>query len=339
MKTAAFQNVPRTLADENLLFTAMLDIVSAIIVIVNLDQHIVYVNRACEEATLCPSKEMMFQSIWKYFISGEVGTAKDLFRHVQETTSPLRMEMHWVSKYGTQRLIDWSVDSVTEEGIRLRHVVFAGVDITDRRRAEKRIREDADLIQNVFANTVQAFTRTVEKRDPFTAGHQKRVAELAVAIAGELGIPADRIEGIRFGSMIHDLGKIGIPAEILNRPGPLTNLEFSIIQTHPNAGYDIVKDLKFPWPIGEIILQHHERLDGSGYPEGLKGDEIILEARIIAVSDVIDAMFSHRPYRPALGFKNAQEALKDGRGITYDERVVDACLNLFATKGFQWNAS
>ena len=166
-------------------------------------------------------------------------------------------------------------------------------------------------------------------RDPYTAGHQRRVAELAVAIAGDLGLPKEQIHGIHLAAGIHDLGKIRVPAEILSKPGKLTDIEYHLIKAHAQAGYDIVKDIEFPWPIAAMVWQHHERLDGSGYPQGLKGDQILLGSRIMAVADVLEAMASHRPYRAALGPDVALKEIERGRGAAYDPTVVDACVKLF----------
>lgn len=201
-----------------------------------------------------------------------------------------------------------------------------------RARAERE--QHAALLRQSLEQSIQTIAGTVEARDPYTAGHQQRVGELATAIAQELGLPRERIEGIHFAAIIHDLGKIKIPAEILAKPGTLSDLEFMLIKTHPQAGYDILKDVQFPWPIAEIMLQHHEKLDGSGYPRGLKGAEILLEARIMTVADVVDAMSSHRPYRPTLGIGAALEEIRNGRGGRYDPAVVDACVRLFNERRF-----
>lgn len=194
--------------------------------------------------------------------------------------------------------------------------------------------KSADRLKAALVSTIQAIAHTVEKRDPYTAGHQVRVADLAAAIAAELKLDASRIEGIQLGAMIHDIGKIYVPAEILNRPGKLTDSEFAIIKSHAQVGYDIMKDVEFPWPVAQMILQHHERLDGSGYPNGLSGDAIILEARILAVADVVEAMAAHRPYRPAVGTDSGLMEIRTHRGTLYDARVVDACLRLFNEKGY-----
>jgi putative nucleotidyltransferase with HDIG domain len=196
----------------------------------------------------------------------------------------------------------------------------------------------AERLKEALTDTIRAVSLTVEKRDPYTAGHQNRVAELCVAIARKLGVPEDRIEGLRLGALIHDIGKISIPSEILNRPGGLSEVEFQLIRSHPQVGYDIVKDVRFPWPVAQMILQHHERLDGSGYPQGLKHEEIILEARILAVADTVEAMVAHRPYRPGRGIDTALAEIKKQRGTRFDTDVVDACLRLFTDKGFAFSA-
>ncbi|MDP1681929.1 MAG: GAF domain-containing protein [Burkholderiales bacterium] len=194
--------------------------------------------------------------------------------------------------------------------------------------------KSAERLKETLTDTIRAIALTVEKRDPYTAGHQSRVADLAAAIAGELGLDADRIEGLRLGAMIHDIGKIYVPSEILNRPGRLTAPEFEMIKSHAEVGYDIIKDVKFPWPVADMILQHHERMDGSGYPRGLKGEAIILEARILCVADVVEAITAHRPYRPAIGIDAGLAEIEAKRGLVYDANVVDACLRLFREKGY-----
>ncbi|MCW9089122.1 MAG: PAS domain S-box protein [Gammaproteobacteria bacterium] len=191
-------------------------------------------------------------------------------------------------------------------------------------------------LKDAMLHTVEAFSIALEKRDPYTAGHQNRVAALSVAIAREMGMEEQRVEGIRLGSMVHDIGKISVPAEILNRPGRLSDSEFGVIKAHPEAGYDVLKGIDFPWPIAQMALQHHERLDGSGYPFGLKGDEIVEEALILAVADVVEAITSHRPYRPGLGLEVALKEIERGRASSYAPQVVDACLRVFQ-HDFEWD--
>ena len=201
-------------------------------------------------------------------------------------------------------------------------------DITERKQAEASIRES-------LVGTIAAVSKAIEARDPYTAGHQHRVSILAVSIAQEMGLGEEQIEGIRLGASIHDIGKIQIPAELLSKPTKLNDLEFGLIKSHSQIGYDILKDIKFPWPVSDIAYQHHERLDGSGYPQGLKGDEICLEARIVAVADVVEAMNSHRPYRPSLGIEKALEEIEQGGGRVYDPDAVRCCLTLFREKGYE----
>lgn len=208
----------------------------------------------------------------------------------------------------------------------------------ERDRAMKQSQNYLGGLRDSLEETVRAIALTVEMRDPYTAGHQRRVADLATAIATHLGLPAEQVHGIHLAGVVHDLGKINIPAEILSKPGKITDLEFSIIKIHPQAGYDILKDIVFPWPIAQMVLQHHERLDGSGYPQGLKGEAILLEARILAVADVVEAMSSHRPYRPGLGIEVALAEITSQRGSHFDPVVVDACLVLFREQHYSFKS-
>ena len=202
----------------------------------------------------------------------------------------------------------------------------------ERRRVEERLRRAMD-------GHVRAMATTIEMRDPYTAGHERRVAQLAAAMGAEMGSFSEHdIEGIRVAAYVHDLGKIAVPAEILSKPGKINSHEFGIIRSHPKVGFDVLKEIDFIWPIAEATLQHHERLDGSGYPQGLKGEQIIPQARVIGVADVVEAMASHRPYRPALSVNEALEEVMRGSGRLYDEAVVSACVRLFLAKGFQFEA-
>jgi PAS domain S-box-containing protein len=193
-------------------------------------------------------------------------------------------------------------------------------------------------LRQSLEQSIETIADTVEARDPYTAGHQRRVSELATAIAREMNLPEEQVNGIHLAAIIHDLGKIHVPAEILSKPGKLTDIELMLVKTHPQAGYDILKNVKFPWPIADIILQHHEKLDGSGYPQGLRGGQILLESRIMTVADVVEAISSHRPYRSALGVAAALSEIERGRGSVYDPAIVDVCLMLFAKKGFTFSS-
>lgn len=198
-----------------------------------------------------------------------------------------------------------------------------------KRKLDVQMREEIDRVERLLNETVGALATTLESRDPYTAGHQKRVAQLAVKIAREMGLPEERVKGIGIAGTLHDIGKINVPAEILSKPGKLNNAEFMLIKAHPEVGYDILKPIEFPTPVAEMVKQHHERLNGTGYPDGMSGNDILLEAKILAVADVVEAMSSHRPYRDALGLDKALEEIKKNAGILYDEDVVSACLSLY----------
>lgn len=238
------------------------------------------------------------------------------------------LEFEITGSKGGHHFMETHAVPIIEDGV-VSTLLAVTRDISQHKHAEKVLRENATEKQRLLTQTVQSVALTVEKRDPYTSGHQTRVAKLSVLIAQEMGLNEERIIGIQLGATIHDIGKIYIPAEILNRPGKLTASEYGLIQSHPQVGYDIMKDVEFPWPVNEIIYQHHERIDGTGYPQGLKDNEIALEARIVAVADVVEAITSHRPYRPALGLEIGINEIKRGRGSAYDSVVVDACVKLY----------
>jgi HD-GYP domain-containing protein (c-di-GMP phosphodiesterase class II) len=201
-------------------------------------------------------------------------------------------------------------------------------EIAYRRQVEEKLRQSLAKFKRTLDGTITALAALAEKRDPYVAGHQFRVARLACSMATHMGLSDDRIKGIGIAAAMHDIGKICVPAELLSKPGRISEHEYGIIRAHPEIGYDILRVIEFPWPLAEIALQHHERIDGSGYPRGLKGEEMLLESRIIAVADVVEAMSSHRPYRPALDVRDAIKEIRDHRGILYDSTVVDACLKV-----------
>ncbi|MFZ1037872.1 MAG: PAS domain S-box protein [Smithella sp.] len=208
-------------------------------------------------------------------------------------------------------------------------------DITIRKHAEEQLHQTLERLKKAVGTTIGVLVSAVESRDPYTSGHQVRVAHLARAIATEMGLPQDKIDGIRMAGSIHDIGKLSIPAEILSKPTKLTDIEYSLIKEHSRIGYEMLKNVESPWPLAQIVYQHHERMDGSGYPRNLKGDDILLGARIMAVADVVETMASHRPYRAALGIEAALEEIEKNKGIFYDNAVVDACLKLFREKDYQ----
>ena len=234
-----------------------------------------------------------------------------------------------VSKSGKRIPIDHGAAPITDEAGKTSGIVLAFRDITRQKETEEELIESYDRLKQAMEGTVQAMAYTIETRDPYTAGHQHRVTQLACALAEKMALPTDVLEGVRMAGDLHDIGKIYVPAEILSKPGKLSEAEYNIIKTHSQVGYDILKTIEFPWPIADIVLQHHERMDGSGYPAGLQGKDILLEARILAVADVIEAMATHRPYRPALSIEEALEEISENKGKLYDPKVVDACLKIF----------
>lgn len=204
----------------------------------------------------------------------------------------------------------------------------------DRRRIEEQLRKRSDQLQETFIAMINALASAVEMKDPYTAAHQRWVTQLACAVAEEMNLAEEQVKGLRMAGLIHDIGKMDVPTEFLIKPGLLSKIEYEAIKVHPQSGYDIVRQIAFPWPVAQIILQHHERMDGSGYPQGISGAEILLEARILAVADVVEAMTSHRPYRDTHGLELAMEEISRNRGVLYDSLVVDACLRILNGKGF-----
>ena len=281
----------------------------------------------------------MFGYERRELIGGDIGT-------LSTGVSPYTQEaaLAWLEKArsGLPQLFEWHCRA--KDGhlfwaeISLSCLFFGDlyVGLASVRDVTKRMQAEEALRRNVEA-TIRVIAGTVEVRDPYTAGHQQRVAQLAVAIAREMHLPEDQVEGIKFAGLIHDLGKIKVPAEILSKPGKLSKAEFELLKGHPQSGYDILKAMDFPWPIAEIVRQHHERVDGSGYPDGLKGNEMRVEARILAVADVVESMTSHRPYRPALDLDTALAEIDQGKGRIYDGAAVEACLKLFRADNFKFD--
>ncbi len=225
---------------------------------------------------------------------------------------------------------------ILRDGDQSTGILVTGVDITSRIKVEEKLRRNYKKLQRILDGTVNALASVVEKRDPYTAGHQRRVSLLCCAIAGELGLPDEQIEGIRIASLLHDIGKLHVPAEILNKPVQLDEIEMKIVKTHPQVGYEILAEVEFSWPVSKIVLQHHERVKGYGYPHGLTGDDICLEGKILGVADVVEAMVSHRPYRPARSIDEALEEIIQNAGALYDPEVVSICVKLFREKKFQF---
>lgn len=300
----------------------------------DLEATFLYGNRKCEEITGYQREEL----IGKNFIELKLLSENDLKKAVQllqvnmqgKSTGPDEMEL--ISKGG--RLIPVEINTNVIQRMGQKIVLSSVRDITGRRKAEESLKVTLESLRKALSTIIQVMVSAVEARDPYTAGHQSRSADLARAIATEMEVPQERIEGIRMAGLIHDIGKLSIPSEILSKPTKLSNLEFSLIKVHPEKGYEMLKDVESPWPLAEIVYQHHERMDGSGYPRKLKRDEILMEARIMAVADVVESMASHRPYRSALGLNAALEEIESNRGTLYDADAVDACLRLFGEKRY-----
>jgi PAS domain S-box-containing protein/putative nucleotidyltransferase with HDIG domain len=247
----------------------------------------------------------------------------------------LNLELGQINSSGSIVIVEINAAPVIEDGkvIAVQEVIR---DVTVRKRAEEAARDGTLKLVKAMEDTLQAMAMIVEMRDPYTAGHQRRVAQLACAIAEEMGLPADRVTGLRLASLIHDIGKVRVPAEILTNPNGLSDAEMAIIKMHPALGYEVLKTLDLPWPVAEIVNQHHERLNGSGYPSRLAGDAIILEARVLSVADVVEAIASHRPYRPARGMGEALDEIREQKGTLYEPAVVDACVALFRERDFKF---
>jgi PAS domain S-box-containing protein len=312
--------------------------------VIDLGGKVIAWNRAMEQMSTVPKAEMIGKGNYEYalpFYSQRRPLLVDLaflpddvfekahYANIFRQSDNLHAETHVPGIYGGKGAFLWGTASrLRDASGNIIGAIESIRDITDRKNS-------MDQLRKALGGTVQAIALVVESKDPYTAGHQRRVADISRAIATEMGLTPDRIEGIRMAGIIHDIGKVSVPAEILSSPRKLTNLEFSLIQTHAQSGYDILKDIEFPWPIARMVLEHHERMNGSGYPNGLTGDQILPESRILAVADVVEAMATHRPYRPALGLDKALEEITLNRGLLYDPEVVDACLRLFREKGYE----
>jgi len=258
--------------------------------------------------------------------------------HLEGTTPVYEDEFRMRTKSGEWRWISarGKVFRRDNAGEPLRMVVLQR-DITERKSSEEALKEAFEKLQRTLKGTIEALTEMVATRDPYTFGHQRRVTDLACAIAATMGFSEEQIKGLRVAGIIHDIGKISTPMDILAKPAKLTKIEFELVKAHPQTAYDIIKSIEFPWPVADIVLQHHERINGTGYPNGLKGDEMLPEARILAVADVVEAMISYRPYRPALGIDQALEEISQNKGILYDSEVVEVCLELFRKGKFKFS--
>ncbi|HEY9856447.1 MAG TPA: HD domain-containing phosphohydrolase [Stenomitos sp.] len=292
-------------------------------------------NRGAEAIYGYRAAEMLGQSIERLSCPSCPHTMQDLIQEIRSGRRVRRNETQHATREGRILDVSLSLAPILDRIGRLVGISALALDITEQKQVEQALIENGKRLERSMRTTIQAIANIVEVRDPYTAGHQRRVAQLAEAIARELGLPEDQIQGLQLAGIVHDIGKIQIPAEILSKPGRLTAVEYQFIQLHSQAGFEILKDVEFPWPIAEIVGQHHERLNGSGYPKGLKDGEILLEAKILSVADVVEAMASHRPYRPGLGIDAALEEISNQRGLHFQPEIVDACVTLFRDKGYQ----
>jgi PAS domain S-box-containing protein/putative nucleotidyltransferase with HDIG domain len=315
----------RTLRDREKWLATILRSIGDGVIAVDAAGRVTFMNTLAEVLTGRPLAEGAGQSIEGVVrISPELGTSS-------------QSEALLTSGDGRQYTIESQTSPILDMSGQKAGYVFVFRDISQRQKTEYELQRSWEQIKKSLSGIVRAISQMTEMRDPYTAGHQRRVAQLSSAIAKEMGLHNDQVEGIRLAGEIHDIGKIHVPAEILSKPGRLTPVEFALIQTHAQAGYEILRSIEFPWPIAQIIWQHHERLDGSGYPNRVKGREILLEARILSVADVVEAMSSHRPYRPAPGVAKALEEIDHNKDKLYDSDVVEACTALFRAGRFAFD--
>jgi len=314
----------------------LLDSVPAIIFYKDIEGRIIRANKALADSLKVPIKDIVGKTTEELFPKEQ---AENMRKDDKEVMISGKSKRNIIQPYttpdGIRYLISDKVPYRDKEG-KVTGVIGLAKDITVQKKSEEELQQSYQRLKKTMDAAIDTMSRIIEAKDPYTSNHQHRVCQLAVPLARELHLTEDRVEGIRIASLIHDIGKIGLPTEILSKPGKLTDIEFSLIKDHSQIGYDILKSIEFSYPIAEIVLQHHERLNSSGYPNNLKGDEILLEAKIIGVADVVEAMSSFRPYRPALGIDAALEEISKNKGILYDPEVVDACIKLFKEKGFKF---
>jgi len=311
--------------------------------LMDLNLKVTYISPSVEKLLGYTLEELKQISIDKLLTETSLQSAMKLFSEELSKALPASqpsslkhlVEFEFRCKNGQTLWGECSFSFIRDENGKPLSILGEGRDITERKRAEDKLQQIIESLEKAVGATIQVLVSVLEARDPYTAGHQSRVTNLAYAIATEMGIDKEKIEGIRMAGSIHDIGKLSIPAEILTKPTKLTDIEFSLIKVHSQTGYDMLKNVGSPWSLAQIVHQHHERMNGSGYPRNLKVDEILMEARILAVADVVEAMASHRPYRASLGIEKALEEIEKNKGVLYDESVVNACLKLFREKDYE----
>jgi len=296
-----------------------------------------YVSPRVTEILGYEPQEVVGKSHFDFMPLEEAHRAVDAIKPIVESHLPFRfIHMKKIHKDGHPVYLETTgVPFLGPDG-KLRGYRGIHRDVTERRQAEEKAQQTFRKLESTVESVIQAIALTVEMRDRYTAGHQERVKRLAGAIGREMQVPQERLQIIQVAALLHDLGKIFVPAEILTKPGTLSQVEFAMIKVHPQSAYDILHNIEFPWPIADVVVQHHERMDGTGYPNGLHSEEITPEARILAVADVVEAMAFHRAYRPALGMEAALKEIVKKKDTLYDPKVVEACLDVFLDHGFEW---
>jgi PAS domain S-box-containing protein/putative nucleotidyltransferase with HDIG domain len=289
-----------------------------------------FVNPAFEKLTGYSEKEIFSSSFnFLQLVHPEdrhlFSSKKSIISKPNLPSSSRLVEFRLITRKGEVKYVEASTSSLKENGDQTLIILR---DITLRKNTEEELTQTLDKLRKAMSATIQAISLTIESRDPYTAGHQRRVSDLARSIATRLSLPAEQIDEIRLAALVHDLGKISVPAEILNKPGRLNPQEFDLIKDHPRVGYEILKTIDFPWPVADIVYQHHERIDGSGYPQGLKDGQIHPMARILSVADVVEAMLSHRPYRSAFAPQEVIQEISVNKGITFDPEAVEVCVDI-----------
>jgi len=301
------------------------------IIVHDLDGKCIYANEPACQFYGYDEEEMVRINLYELSIPEQVESIK---ANVKDLIGKGRLtyESAHICKNKTTTPVEVNSRIIDSGGRQL--IVSAVRDISEEKRTEEELRQTSLRLQRAIEGAINAVALTTEIRDPYTAGHQHRVAKLACSIGRELGLSNEQIEGVRVAGTLHDIGKIYVPAEILSRPGRLRQNEINLVKDHAQVGYDLLSTIEFPWPVAQIVLQHHERMNGSGYPLGLSGENILIEAKIMSVADVVEAMASHRPYRPALSIEEALLEILQQRGVLYSPEAVDACIKVFTQKGF-----
>ncbi len=321
------------LKESELRFFTILNSIGDAVFVMDTADLITYVNPVAEKITELTIDKLIGKRFTEVLNIRYNGLNAGIYNG-QEAVDGIHFN-YFITASGKQVPVDFSVSHISDiNGERAGSVIILRDD-TERIKSELKIKESYIQIKKAIGGIIQAMAQTLETRDPYTAGHQRRVADIARSIALEMNLSEKQVEGIFMAGIIHDLGKICIPTEILSKPGKLSSIEFDLIKTHPQIGYDILKTIDFPWPLAEMVYQHHEWYNGGGYPRGLEGDAILLGARIICVADVVEAMASDRPYRPSRGIDSALAEITNQKGKHFDKDIVDICLSLFLEKKYQ----